>query len=279
MELTFVSQNSNKLKEFQYLLNIKDLQVSRIRTDEIQSDNLEEIVRMKIKAAKELLPNTPFFVEHSGVEIDGWNQLPGGLTGVFLEKVGPAGICKMLEAFEDHDRHASAISMIGFYHNGSTKIFKGQTFGRIADHPRSSLDQEWLFDKIFIPDDAQNDETYSEMGFIRKCQISMRKKAVDEFSRFLQKHTDLDFFPKLKLDSEVIDTLRNQIRRDELPIAFQGLQSALKGSWEQKHLLTIEADFNRLSRDTTNGTITAEHRTIRHNNIVLSLLGLINRVA
>ena len=177
-KLAFVSTNLKKFVEFRELLNIQELEIVELKGKERQDDNLEEIVRDKILLAKKVLGDTPFFVEHSGIELDAWKGLPGGLTRLFMDKVGPEGICKMLKGFGENQRTATAVSVIGFFNKQiGVKIFRGNAYGHITDAERESLDHEWDWDKIFIPSIGDNDKTYSQMGLKRKNEIPCERKS------------------------------------------------------------------------------------------------------
>jgi XTP/dITP diphosphohydrolase len=180
-----VTSEKEKYSEFSYLMGISDLKWSRIKAPEHQNMNLHYLVEEKIKSVKTQLPNTPFFVEHSGLFIDAWNELPGGLTRIFMDTVGNEVFCKMMQNFKDSERAARAIAVIGYYHpNGIVSTFEGAVSGSIALKPRGSNNFGW--DPIFIPDGQS--KTYGELSFNEKNRTSMRTLAVDKFMKYLSAH-------------------------------------------------------------------------------------------
>lgn len=186
--LVFASGSRRKHKEYQILLSLPDLKLSEVPVEDPQDLNVERLVRKKVEVVKNILKDTPFFVEHTVLEIDAWKGLPGGLTGVFMRTVGYEGICTMMQAYEQ--RTATAKTVIGYYYNNNLKIFVGAATGKIAREPRGKTDFTW--DHIFIPDEGLDEKTtYAEMGE-RKHKISMRKKAAMEFVKYLSRHFESD---------------------------------------------------------------------------------------
>jgi inosine/xanthosine triphosphate pyrophosphatase family protein len=92
--LVFVSRSQSKYKEYSILTGISDLRLSQITVTEPQSMNISFLVEDKIKIISPQLPDIPFFVEHTGLIIDAWRGLPGGLTHIFMDTVGNQGISK-----------------------------------------------------------------------------------------------------------------------------------------------------------------------------------------
>lgn len=186
--LVFVSRNNSKYREFISLTGLTDLKLSQIAIVEPQSMNLEFLVEEKIKMIRPLLPDTPFFVEHTGLIIDAWRGLPGGLTHVFMDTVGNEGICRMMHAYKADERTARARLIIGYYYQSSgIKTFAGEVAGIIAKEPRGTNNFGW--DSIFIPNG--DERTYAQMSFAEKNRTSMRRQAVDNFLGYLMQHFEL----------------------------------------------------------------------------------------
>jgi non-canonical purine NTP pyrophosphatase (RdgB/HAM1 family) len=181
-ELTFVSESSNKHLEYEKLLGISGLRWSKRALAEPQNVSITEQALQKLNFLVPQMEAIPFFAEHSGLVIDAWSRLPGGLTRVFLDNVGNDGICKMMSGYQREDRRASAIVVIGFHlPGGEDRTFEGRKRGRIADEPVGSLNFGW--DPIFIPDGQPRDEqrTYAQMILDEKNDLSMRRAAANAF--------------------------------------------------------------------------------------------------
>jgi XTP/dITP diphosphohydrolase len=183
--LVFVSRSQSKYKEYSILTGISDLRLSQITVTEPQSMNISFLVEDKIKIISPQLPDIPFFVEHTGLIIDAWRGLPGGLTHIFMDTVGNQGICKMMNAYKEGERTARAKVVIGYFHQSSgMQTFEGEVAGMIAQQPRGTNNFGW--DPIFIPNG--DTRTYAEMSLEEKSKTSMRREAVGKFLGFLMQH-------------------------------------------------------------------------------------------
>src|SRR5215208_3780506 len=89
MRLRFLSSNPNKVTEANAILSGAgfDLIAVEKKLDEIQSDNVELLVRDKCIKAFRLI-GRPVFVEHTGLYIEALNGFPGGLTQIFWATLG-----------------------------------------------------------------------------------------------------------------------------------------------------------------------------------------------
>jgi non-canonical purine NTP pyrophosphatase (RdgB/HAM1 family) len=113
-------------------------------------------------------------IEDTGLYIQTWNGLPGALVKWFLQRVGPEGICKMLQPYPD--RSAKAKTIVATYDgHGEPGIFVGEVTGQIAALPYGDGGFGW--DALFIPDGAQ--QTFAEMGPEEKDRYSMRRLAFE----------------------------------------------------------------------------------------------------
>lgn len=65
----------------------------------------EEVARAKAKIACEKYGG-PVLTEDVSVVINAWGTLPGAYIKDFLTAVGPSGVVKMLEGFEDKSAYA-----------------------------------------------------------------------------------------------------------------------------------------------------------------------------
>jgi XTP/dITP diphosphohydrolase len=178
MRLRFFSSNSSKIAEATSILSAAGFELIAVekKLDEIQSDNVELLVRDKCIKAFRLI-GRPVFVEHTGLFIEALNGFPGGLTQIFWDRLGAERVAKLF-AHEDEGR-AVARTRIGYCDGRCVHQFEGEVNGRLAPEPRGDPSQ---WDCIFIPEGA--DQTLAEMGE-RKNQVSMRRKALDRLASFL----------------------------------------------------------------------------------------------
>lgn len=202
--LYFVTSWAEKFTDYQFLLGkYADLYLFRYNVKDVVTNDVDILIRRKAAAAAEMLPYLPFLVEQTNLVIHAWGNLPGNVTGLFMDGVGPAGICKMLEPFAD--RSASVVTKLAYHApDGQVQVFAGELTGTIATEPRGAQIEGW--DAIFIPD--ENDRTFAQMTIEQRNTISTRKLAVAEFYTAV-------------LEEEQADTLlRNRIRLRELMMRY-----------------------------------------------------------
>ena len=172
----FVTGSANKVIEAERLVGVR-LEHRHLDLPEIQSVDIEEIITKKAMFAYEALDGQPVMVEDTGLFIEAWNGLPGGLVKWFIERVGVSGICKMMHEFPN--KKAWARTVVATY-DGEVRLFSGQVDGRIAEVPVGEAGFGW--DKIFVPDHA--DKTFAEMSPSEKDEYSMRRKAFDSMRTY-----------------------------------------------------------------------------------------------
>ena len=177
-KLTFITGNHAKAK---YLSDYFDLSVEHRKIEnlhEIQSLNLDEIVKEKTKAAFKII-KSPVLVEDVSLVFKAYKELPGPLIKWFLETLGNQGLCDLLK-----DKDKSAFAKVSFcYCDGkNVKVFSGEREGSIAKKPQGELRFGW--DPIFIPKGYT--ETWAEMSADEKHQTSMRKIALKKLKKYLK---------------------------------------------------------------------------------------------
>jgi non-canonical purine NTP pyrophosphatase (RdgB/HAM1 family) len=175
-KLKFVTGNPNKVREAGEILG---LDLDSVQVDglfEVQTPDLDEVVRHKAQQAYSIL-QCPVMVEDSGLVFHAWDGLPGALVKWFEETVGCPGMLKMLSGFED--RAATAICCFAIYDGKTMQIARGEVKGSLADKIRGENGFGW--DVIFIPEGYE--QTYAEMSAQEKNAISHRKRALDELKQ------------------------------------------------------------------------------------------------
>jgi len=178
MQIRFVTNNDHKLKEVQSLLNEVTVIPAKLKIEEIQTDNVEKLVKDKLlKAFRKV--GRPVFVEHTGLYIDSLNGFPGGLTQEFWDKLEADRFSKLLGSLED--TMATAVTTIGYCDGKKIHFFDGKVDGKIPPAPRGNTEFQW--DCVFIPNGFE--QTFAELGE-KKNEISMRKIAFDKFNTFLK---------------------------------------------------------------------------------------------
>ena len=181
MDIYFLSSNIFKIKEVKKILESSDINIISYekKISEIQSDNIEEIVIDKvIKGFKEI--GRPIIVEQTGIFVDNFGKLPGGLTQVFWDSLQAE---KFSEYFSSGDASATAKTVIAFCDGKKLFTYEGEISGKIVSPPRGKRDFQW--DCVFQP--SGYDMTFAEMGE-KKDEISMRKIALDKLKEDLERN-------------------------------------------------------------------------------------------
>lgn len=179
--IRFLTRNDGKFAELKALLPTGyELVRDMTEVHELQTDDMDELVKDKIlKAFKRL--RRPLIVDHTGLAFDLMNGFPAGLTSVFYDKLNANGIADLIG--KSANRKVTAITLIGYCDGRRKKIFRGEVRGSVAERPLGADGFQW--DTIFIPEGHTH--TYAELGQAKKNEISMRRRAFDQFTEFLKR--------------------------------------------------------------------------------------------
>jgi XTP/dITP diphosphohydrolase len=182
MKIRFVTNNEHKLKEVQSLLTQAEVVAAKLKIEEIQTDDVEKLVRDKLlKAFKKV--SRPVFVEHTGLYVSSLNNFPGGLTQIFWDKLEADRFSELLG--NDKETTAVAKTTIGYCDGKKIFFFHGEVLGKISPKPKGDRTFQW--DCIFIPNGEG--KTFAELGE-KKNDISMRKIAFDAFNKHLKEKNE-----------------------------------------------------------------------------------------
>lgn len=171
-DLVFVTSNLDKLREAQEVLGT-GLRHRALDLDEIQSLDLEEVVRRKAAAAHRRL-GMPVLVEDTSLELAALGGFPGPLVRWLLASVGPQGICRIVLGFGDVRATARCIACAS--DGAAEEIGIGVVGGTISATPRGGRGFGW--DCTFVPDEGDG-RTFAEMEPAEKNAISHRRRAFE----------------------------------------------------------------------------------------------------
>jgi inosine triphosphate pyrophosphatase len=179
--ITFVTGNKNKLIETRQIIgdDVK-MECQKIDLPEIQGST-QEIAIYKCKEAAKVVDG-PVITEDTCLCFNAMNSLPGPYIKWFLRELGPEGLSKMLDSFEDKSGYALCTFAYCAGPESNVVLFEGKTLGQIV-RPRGPFDFGW--DPIFLPDGF--DQTYAEMPKELKNTISHRGRALEKLKEFLLK--------------------------------------------------------------------------------------------
>jgi XTP/dITP diphosphohydrolase len=180
MDIRFLSSNEHKIREVQAILSPVGVNIvpAPIKIEEIQTENVQRLVRDKVLKAFELI-GRPVFVEHTGLHLPGLNGLPGGLTQIFWDHLQADSFVSLVKNLGNS--LVTAKTVIGYCDSRTVHYFEGEISGTVPDVPAGSRDFQW--DCVFIPDGFT--QTFAELGE-QKNDISMRRKALDQFAEFIR---------------------------------------------------------------------------------------------
>ncbi len=176
-ELYFVTSNKNKVTEAEAILSIPITLVD-IEVDEIQEMDLSKVVKKKVEEAFSLVKK-PVFVDDVGMYVEAWNGFPGPFIK-FLQHAGNLNELLLKWIALETNKRAVITGSIGYHDGKMTHVFRGEVPGTIVN---SRGENGWGFDPIFIPDGYER--TWSEMTVDEKNTTSHRRKALDQFKKFL----------------------------------------------------------------------------------------------
>lgn len=180
LEIRFLSGNQFKIEEASHILKNAGVSVVpvNVKVEELQTKDTSRLVKDKALKAFEKI-GRPLFVEHTGLYIDYMNGLPGGLTQIFWDTLKADKFAQLFGKVKENTLVAKTV--IGFLDGKQFYLFEGSVNGSVPPEPRGNRDFQW--DCVFVPDGES--ETFAEMKE-RKNEISMRRKALDEFATFLK---------------------------------------------------------------------------------------------
>jgi len=179
MTLTLVTGNANKIKEvIAIFAPAFDVVIKDIDLPEYQGEP-DDVARAKCKAATEIVDG-PVLIEDTCLGFNAMGGLPGVYIKWFLKNLGPDGLYRMLNGWEDKSGFALCTFAYGCRGTDEIKLFQGKCYGTIVA-PRGPRDFGW--DPIFMPDSYT--ETYAEMDKSVKNKISHRAMALAELKKFL----------------------------------------------------------------------------------------------
>jgi inosine triphosphate pyrophosphatase len=174
--LCFVTSSVFKVKEAALALPFPVKQVTATLR-EIQSTNLEEVVRDKAEQAYRAV-QMPVMVEDTSLRFLAWRELPGPFIKHFVENLGLLGIVDALAPAKDW--RAEAITGVGYHDGKAVHYFEGRAMGLIV-LPMGKAVFGW--DAIFRPEG--HGRTYAEMATEDKATHSMRTQALRKLAAYL----------------------------------------------------------------------------------------------
>lgn len=145
MRTTFITGNQKKADYLTELLEFP-IAYQKIDLPEIQSFDLEEIVRHKVRAAYDIVQG-PVLVEDVALTFDAMGELPGPYIKWFIRELGFEAICRLVDG---KSRRCVASCVYGYYDGTIEKYWYSEHAGTVPDQPYDGEAFGW--DVIYIPD-------------------------------------------------------------------------------------------------------------------------------
>jgi XTP/dITP diphosphohydrolase len=188
MQIVFATNNSNKVKEIQALIDGKMdiLSLKDVQCFEELPETQETLVGNAIQKAQYLYDNygKDCFADDTGLLISALNDEPGVYTARYAGPQRDANdnmdlVLANLEGKED--RSAKFQTAIALIIKGTVTTFVGEARGTIA-MSRQGV-EGFGYDPIFIPEGEKR--SFAEMPLSEKNKISHRGRAVAQLVEFL----------------------------------------------------------------------------------------------
>ncbi|PMB74278.1 non-canonical purine NTP pyrophosphatase, RdgB/HAM1 family [Candidatus Bathyarchaeota archaeon] len=179
----FATNNVNKFNEAREVLSRYKIAVGmiRVKTLEIQSENLEEIAKTSaIYAFKQC--GLPLIVEDAGLFVEALNGFPGPYSSYVYKTIGNEGLLRLLE--KSANRKAKFQSVVAYFSEelDAPICFKGEVAGEITEELRREGHFGFGFDPIFKP--TNSSKTFAEMSISEKNKYSHRARAFQRFAKW-----------------------------------------------------------------------------------------------
>ncbi len=179
--ITFVTQNMNKVEDARKLLPSFNLKHIDFDVPEIQSLDTREIAKYKLEYAYEKVKE-PCFVMDASLELDCLNGFPGPLVKWYYAKsVGAQKTCDIAKLFNEFG--CKWTSILGYYDGIKSVFLEESVNGTIPTEPRGSNGYDW--DVIFIPEGESR--TFAQMSFEEKQTYAVTKKLLVRFGDMFSK--------------------------------------------------------------------------------------------
>lgn len=188
MQLVFASNNLNKIKEIQSILNgsIQILSLEEIGCHEEIPETADTIEGNAILKANYVTQKYGYdcFADDTGLEVAALNGEPGVFSARYAgeQRNADDNMNKLLEALtEKSDRSAQFKTVIALNTNGEQHLFTGIAKGQITLDKTGN--QGFGYDPIFQPENYT--ETFAELPLETKNKIGHRGKATQQLIDFL----------------------------------------------------------------------------------------------
>lgn len=183
----FATNNAHKFNEARKVLAEYNVAVGMIRVKslEIQSENLEEIAKTSALDAFERF-GLPIIVEDAGLFVEALNGFPGPYAAYAYKTIGNNGLLRLMKETKVRTAVFRSVIAYCFSEKAEPLCFEGEVSGELATEERAGNGKSGFgFDPIFKP--ADSGKTFAEMGMDEKNRFSHRAMALRRFAEWYKK--------------------------------------------------------------------------------------------
>ena len=177
----FITSNEGKFREVREMASKYGIEIEWLKMEYIepQGSSLEEIARLSAEMLAEKVEGE-FVIEDSGLFVEALKVFPGPYSSYVFKTIGNEGILKLMEGVEN--RKAYFMAVVAYFDGKEVRTFTGKVEGEISREMRGT--QGFGYDPIFL----YGNKTFAEMATEEKNQVSHRRKAFEEFFRWLKEN-------------------------------------------------------------------------------------------
>lgn len=185
MRVILATNNKNKVKEIEAMLNTKVYSLAEINCDidvEETGVTFEENAYLKAKAISELYPKDIIISDDSGLEVMALNNAPGVYSARYSkEQTDSANNLLLLKNLEGiTNRDAKFVCVLCYIKNDEVKYFRGELNGIIAN----TLDGNngFGYDPLFLV----NNKSLASYTSSEKNKMSHRYVALNKLQNYIK---------------------------------------------------------------------------------------------
>lgn len=152
-KITFLSTNRAKYRSYreQFAKHKIDLELVEDELFEPQSFSPEEIIRSKLKQAKEKVPNKAVLVDDRSLFIPSLNGFPGPALKMCVGSIGSEGLLKLMTG--KTNREMNFVTALGFFDGNDDCFFYHSEKGKMARSRKLGNLRGWTeILEIYIPE-------------------------------------------------------------------------------------------------------------------------------
>jgi XTP/dITP diphosphohydrolase len=180
--LAFVTSNPHKFREAERVLKGFGVNIrhAKLSYPEIRGDDPAEIAADSVRKLKDKV-KPPFFVEDTGLFVEGLNGFPGAYAAWALRKIGLQGLLRLMKG--EKNRKAAFRTAVALYDGKRAVVFTGEAKGSIATAQKGK--GGFGYDPVFVPRGSR--KSFAQMSSEEKDALSHRRNALVKLANYWRK--------------------------------------------------------------------------------------------